>query len=158
MRRIGSNSSLVGTGKTTAIKAAEHFCYECCLSWKIMWADTSFLYTAYTGPAASASAFGGCTTIKASGMFTTSVLEVQQMEWSEERIFIIDEILFMTEHDLTNFNVRLHQYSPVLLQNRLRCLFGYSFSTLRQPVRFSVCEVSFCFYVDIEVRASIGYI
>jgi hypothetical protein len=37
--------------------------------------DTLFFYIAYTGSAASA--FGGRTIVKASGMFTTSASEVQ---------------------------------------------------------------------------------
>jgi len=65
----------VGAGKTTATKAAERFCNEFCSSCNSMWTDTSFFYTAYTGLAASA--FGGRTIVKASGMFTTSVPEVQ---------------------------------------------------------------------------------
>jgi flagellar biosynthesis GTPase FlhF len=63
-----------GAGKTTAIKAAERFCFEFCSSCNIIWTDTSFFYTAYTGSAASA--FGGRTIVKASGMFTTTVTEV----------------------------------------------------------------------------------
>ena len=43
----------VGVDKTTAIKASERFCFEFCLSCNIMWTDTSFFYTAYTGSAAS---------------------------------------------------------------------------------------------------------
>ena len=67
-----------GAGKTTAIKAAEWFCYEFCSSCNIMWTYTSLFYTAYTGSAASA--FGGRTIVKASGMFTSNVSEVQRME------------------------------------------------------------------------------
>jgi hypothetical protein len=40
-----------------------------------MWTDTSFFYTACTGSAASA--FGGRTIVKASGMFMNTVTEVQ---------------------------------------------------------------------------------
>ena len=42
-----------GAGKTTAIKAAERFCFEFCSSCNVIWTDTSFVYTAYTGSAAS---------------------------------------------------------------------------------------------------------
>jgi hypothetical protein len=91
----------VGAGKTTTIKAAERFCYEICSSCNIMWTYTSFFYTAYTGLAASA--FGGHTIVKASGMFTSNISEVQPMEWSGVRILVIDEISFMTECKLKNW-------------------------------------------------------
>jgi len=97
-----------GAGKTTAIKAAELFCYEFCSSCNIMWTDTSFFYTVYKGSAASA--FGGCTIVKASGMFTTNVSGVQCMEWSGVRILVIDEISFVTEHKSKKLDVGLHQY------------------------------------------------
>ena len=64
-----------GVGKTTAIKADKRFCFEFCSSCNIMWTDTSFFYTAYTGSAASA--FEGRTTVKESGMFMNTVTEVQ---------------------------------------------------------------------------------
>ncbi len=97
-----------GAGKTTAIKAAERFCYEFCSSCNVLWSDTTFFYTAYTGSAASA--FGGRTIIKASGMFTTSVSEIQRSEWSRVRILVIDEISFMTENELKKLDIRLRQY------------------------------------------------
>jgi len=50
-------TSPAGVGKTTVIKAAEQFCYKFCSSSNILWSDTSFFYTAYTGSAALA--FGG---------------------------------------------------------------------------------------------------
>ena len=97
-----------GAGKTTAIKAAERFCFEFCSSCNVLWSDTTFFYTAYTGSAASA--FGGRTIIKASGMFTTSVSEIQRAEWSRVRILVIDEISFMTENELKKLDIRLRQY------------------------------------------------
>ena len=35
-----------GAGKTTAIKAAERFCFEFCLACNVMWTDTLFFYAA----------------------------------------------------------------------------------------------------------------
>ena len=64
-------TGLAGAGKTTAIKAAERFCFEFCSSCNIMWTDTSFFYNAYAGSAASA--FGGRIIVKASGMFMNEV-------------------------------------------------------------------------------------
>jgi hypothetical protein len=97
-----------GAGKNTAIKAAERFCYKFCSSCNIMWTDISFFYTAYTGSAASV--FGGCTTVKAYGMFTTNISEVHHIEWSGVQILVIDEISFMTEHELKKMDVGLCQY------------------------------------------------
>ena len=73
-----------------------------------MWTDTLFFNIPYTG--LDASTFGGQTIVKASEMFTSTVLEVQQMEWSGVHILIIDEISFMTKHRLTKFDGRLHRY------------------------------------------------
>lgn len=42
-----------GAGKTSAVKAVEQFCFEVYSLCNKMWSDTSFIYTAYTGSAAS---------------------------------------------------------------------------------------------------------
>ncbi len=52
-----------GSGKSTAMRVAEQFCYEFCLAVGVMWSDTTFLFTAYTGSAASL--IGGVTISKA---------------------------------------------------------------------------------------------
>jgi hypothetical protein len=52
-----------GSGKSTAMKIAEQFCYEFCIAVGIMWSDKTFIFTAYTGSAASL--FGGVTISKA---------------------------------------------------------------------------------------------
>ncbi len=51
-----------GSGESTAVRVAEQFCYEFCLAVGIMWSDTTFLFTAYTG--AAASLIGGTTISK----------------------------------------------------------------------------------------------
>ena len=48
-----------GSGKSTAVMVAQQLCYEFCLAVGVMWSDTTFLFTAYTGSAASL--FGGIT-------------------------------------------------------------------------------------------------
>jgi hypothetical protein len=53
----------VGSGKSTAVKVAQQFCYDFCLAVGVMWSDHTFLFTAYTG--AAASLFGGVTISKA---------------------------------------------------------------------------------------------
>ncbi len=71
-------TGLAGAGKTTAIKAAEWFCFEFCSSCDIMWTDTLFFYTAYIGSAASA--FGWWTIVMASSMCMTIVTENQPLD------------------------------------------------------------------------------
>jgi len=57
-----------GSGKSTAVIVAQQFCCDFCLAVGVMWSDTTFLFTAYTG--AAASLFGGITISKAA--FLTS--------------------------------------------------------------------------------------
>ncbi len=52
-------SGPAGSGKSTAMRVAEQFCYEFFLAVVIMWSDTTFLFTAYIG--AAASLIGGTT-------------------------------------------------------------------------------------------------
>jgi hypothetical protein len=52
-----------GSGKSTAVKVAQQFCYEFCLAVGVMWSDRTFLFTTYTG--AAASLLGGVTISKA---------------------------------------------------------------------------------------------
>ena len=52
-----------GSGKSTSMKVAQHFCYEFCIAVGIMWSDKTFIFIAYTGSAASL--FGGVTISKA---------------------------------------------------------------------------------------------
>ena len=53
-----------GSGKSTAMQVAQQFCYDFCLVVGVMWSDRTFLFTTYTG--AAASLFGGVTISKAS--------------------------------------------------------------------------------------------
>ena len=41
-----------GAGKTTAVKLAQIFCFGFCCAVSILWNNRTFLFTAYTGPAA----------------------------------------------------------------------------------------------------------
>jgi hypothetical protein len=96
-----------GAGKTTALKAAEKFCYEFSTSCGIIWSHTSFFYTAYTNLAVSA---GGCTIVKEFGLHTTSATNKQQVEWGQVRILVIGEISFMNENELKKLDTRLHLF------------------------------------------------
>ncbi len=52
-----------GSGKRTAMKIAQQLCYEFYIAVGIMWSDKTFIFTTYTGLAASL--FGGVTISKA---------------------------------------------------------------------------------------------
>ena len=38
-----------GSGKSTAMRVAQQFCYEFCIAVGIMWSDKTFIFTLYTG-------------------------------------------------------------------------------------------------------------
>jgi thymidine kinase len=62
----------------------------------VMWSDKTFLFTAYTGSAASL--FGGVTISKAAFINQNSALSLDDKnEWQDVRILIIDEISFMSD-------------------------------------------------------------
>ena len=108
-----------GAGKTTALKAAEHFCFEFCSFCGIPWYPTTFFYTAYTG--AAASAFGGRTIVTASGMSSGTLNDTQIKEWERCKILVIDEISFMSENELIKLDNRLRRY-----KDRNKPYGGYS--------------------------------
>ena len=136
-----------GAGKTTAIKAAETFCYRFCQSTGIPWTPTTFFYTAYTGSAASA--FGGRTIIKASGMKSQRITATQRMEWETCRILVIDEISFMKESELIQLDNKLRLLGhPNKIYGGFSIIFGGDF---RQLTRASKKELMYsldskCFF------------
>ena len=79
-----------------------------CTSAGILWTETTFFYMAYTGSAASA--FGGRTITKASGMCSQNITDKQRLEWSQCKILVIDEVSFMTENELMKLDNKLKQY------------------------------------------------
>jgi hypothetical protein len=42
-----------GLDKSTTMRVTEQFCYEFCVAIGVMWCERMFLFTAYTGSAAS---------------------------------------------------------------------------------------------------------
>ena len=57
-----SPMGLAGAGKSTAVKVAEVFCQQFCKVASVLWMDSTYLYTSYTGSAAVL--FGGITICK----------------------------------------------------------------------------------------------
>ncbi len=71
-----------GSGKSTALMVAQQFCYEFCLAVGVMWSDTTFLFTAYTGSAESL--FGGVTISKAAFLNQNKLLSLDDKnQWKE---------------------------------------------------------------------------
>ncbi len=84
------------SGKRTAMKVAQQFCYEFCIAVGIMWSDKIFIFTAYTGLAASL--FGGVTISKAAFLNQRKRLSVDDKnEWQDVQIVVIDEVSFMND-------------------------------------------------------------
>jgi hypothetical protein len=85
-----------GSGKSTAMKVAEQFCYEFCVAVGVMWSDTTFLFTAYTGYAASL--IDGVTISKAAYLhLQQQFIKNDTNEWKDVRILMIDEVSFMND-------------------------------------------------------------
>jgi hypothetical protein len=71
-----------------------------------MWSDTTFLFTAYTG--AAASLFGGVTISKAAFINQRKPLsQDDRNEWQDVRILIIDEVSFMSDSVLKELDIKL---------------------------------------------------
>ena len=109
-----------GSGKSSALMVAQQFCYEFCLSVGVMWSDKTFLFTAYTGSAASL--FGGVTISKAAFINQNSALSLDDInEWQGVRLLIIDEISFMSDSVLKKLDKKLKQ-----IGNAARVFGGFS--------------------------------
>ena len=109
-----------GSGKSSALMVAQQFCFEFCLSVGFMWSDKTFLFTAYTGSAASL--FGGVTISKAAFINQNSALSLDDInEWQDVQILIIDEISFMSDSVLKRLDKKLKQ-----IGNAARVFGGFS--------------------------------
>jgi hypothetical protein len=109
-----------GSGKSTAMQVAQQFCYDFCLAVGVMWSDTTFLFTAYTG--AAASLFGGVTISKAAFLNQQKALSLNDKNtWQDVRILIVDEVSFMSDKNLNTLDVKLKE-----IGNRAKPFGGYS--------------------------------
>jgi hypothetical protein len=95
-----------GSGKSTAMRVAERFCYEFCVAVGIMWSDSTFLFTAYTRDAALL--IGG-TTISTTAYLNQKrpICDDNIKEWKDVQILVIDEVSFMGDSTLQMLNKKL---------------------------------------------------
>jgi len=97
-----------GSGKSTGIMVAQRFCFEFCQAVGNLWSDSSFLFTAYTGSAASL--FGGITIVSHAHLKRKGPLTEDEIrEWESVRILVIDEISFMNDNELKLLDNRLRE-------------------------------------------------
>jgi hypothetical protein len=109
-----------GSGKSTARKVAQQFCYDFCLAVGVMWSDQTFLFTAYTR--AAASLFGGITISKATFLNQQKELSLNDKnEWQDVQILIGDEVSFMSDKILEALDVKLKK-----IGNRAKPFGGFS--------------------------------
>jgi hypothetical protein len=84
-----------GSEKSTAMRVAEQFSYDFFLAVGVMWSDTTFMFTAYKGSAASL--IGGVTISKAAYLNLQRQLNEDDInEWKDVGILVIDEVSFMS--------------------------------------------------------------
>ncbi len=97
-----------GLGKSTAMKIAQQFCYEFCIAVGIMWSDNTFIFTTYTGSAASL--FVGVTISKAGFLNQRKQLSIDDRnEWQDVQIVVIDEVSFMSDTILKTLDRKLKE-------------------------------------------------
>ncbi len=97
-----------GSGKSTAIKIEQQFCYEFCIAVGIMWSDKTFIFTTYTGSAASL--IGGVTISKAAFLNQRKQLSVDdRIEWQDVQIVVIDNVSFMSDTILKTLDRKLKE-------------------------------------------------
>jgi hypothetical protein len=109
-----------GFGKSTAVKVAQQFCYDFCSAVGVIWSDHTFLFTAYTG--AAASWFGGVTISKAAFLNQQKTLSLNDKnECQDVRILIVDEVSSMSDKIIEALDVKLKE-----IGNRAKPFDGFS--------------------------------
>ena len=97
-----------GAGKSTAVKVAQRFCFEFSRAVGVLWSDSTFIFTAYTGSAVSL--FSGVTLCKHAYLKKDGALTEKEIAlWKDVRILIIDEISFMKDSELRKLDNRLKE-------------------------------------------------
>ena len=78
------------------MKVVQRFYFELSQALGVLWTDSIFLFTAYTGSAASF--FGDATICKHAYLRKDgSLTEKEIAKWKDDRILIIDELSFMKD-------------------------------------------------------------
>jgi hypothetical protein len=131
-----------GSGKSTALKVAEQFCYEFCATVGVMWCEKMFLFTAHTGSAASL--LGGLTISKAAYINQQKLLSSDDInEWKDNEILVIDEVSFMSDSVLMILNNKLMDIGNRTTSfDGLSIIFACDFCQL-EPVCLKESELMF---------------
>jgi hypothetical protein len=98
---------------------AQQFCYGFCLAVGVMWSDETFLFTAYTG--AAASLFGGVTISKAAFLNQQKALSLNDKNEMQDVQILIVEVSFMSDKNLEALDVKLKDFG-----NRAKPFGGFS--------------------------------
>jgi hypothetical protein len=100
-------TGLAGAGKSNGLTVAQVFCFEFCKATGIPWRENSFLFTAYTG--AAASLFGGKTTSKVTYIAKdpNNITDEDIKAYEGVRILIADEISYMQDKELLKMDKNL---------------------------------------------------
>jgi hypothetical protein len=100
-------TGMAGAGKSSGMTVAQAFCFEFCKAVGIAWSENTFLFTAYTGSAASF--FGGRTTSRATytAKDLANITDEDIKAFEGVRILIIDEISFMQDKELIKMDKAL---------------------------------------------------
>jgi hypothetical protein len=110
---------LLDQKKRTTMRVAEQFCYELCVAVGVMWSDTIFLFTAYTGSAASL--IGGIIISKAAYLNQQQQINKNDInELKDVRILVIDEVSFINDSIYKKINRQLTQVG-----NRTKSFGGF---------------------------------
>ena len=111
LKRMGGKVQLLmfitgpaGAGKSTAVEVAQHFCFEFTRAVGQHWDETTFLYTATTGCAASL--YGGVTLHSAGflNQHIDKISEESMKQWDNVKMVVVDEISMAANKTMKKFN------------------------------------------------------
>jgi hypothetical protein len=93
-----------GAGKSTSLEVAQHFCFSFCRCIGYHWDDSTFLFTAMTGCAASL--FGGITLHSAAFLSYNmrNVTNNMLKRWDNVKFLVVDEVSMATEPNMKKLN------------------------------------------------------
>lgn len=116
LKEIGGKDQLImfvtgpaGAGKSTSLEVAQYFCFDFSRAVKANWDDTTFLFTALTGCAASI--FSGITTHSAAWLNTRDsdkITNEMMSKWDNVRVVVVDEVSMAKKNDMNKLNEHLN--------------------------------------------------